>query len=360
MMRRSGMYTCRQYHNLFVLAAVVALLLAGLSGCGYKTRPVPPQEIVPKPIVDLRYELNERGVTLYWTYPSETIKGDKLTDISMFNLYRAVVPAESYCDTCPIPFREPVQVPGGAVPSGTLKTATYNATLLRPGHLFFFKVRSQSGWWAESGDSNIISFMWNMPPGIPEEPSAVAGDAKVTLSWKPVSTHMDGTDIQVPVRYQVFRSQGGGPFVALGDLQDGLEYVDATVNNSVNYGYKVQAVTMYEKGQVGGRSSDTVEVAPVDRTPPPVPVDVRAVSTAAGVKVIWSPVKDGGVRGYKVYRRTAGADKAVLAGEVNVHYTLYADSAAPESGEIFYSVTSFDDASPANESKPSAEAMVRR
>ena len=359
-MRRSGIVADKQYYSTQSLVIVLALLLAGLAGCGYKTMPIPPQEIVPTPITDLRYELNERGVTLYWTYPGQTIKGEKLTDISTFNLYRAVVPSDKYCETCPIPFREPIPLPGGAVTADQPKTAVYNATLLRPGHLFFYKIRSKSGWWAESADSNIVSFMWNMPPGIPEQPSAQAGDTEITLTWKAVTTHMDGTEISEPVQYQLYRSGAGGPFVPVGDLLDTVEYVDTNVTNGEKYLYKVQAVTMYEKGQVVGKSSEAVESSPVDKTPPSVPTGAMAIQTAVEVKVVWDPVQNKDIKGYRIYRRVQGEKKSVKVGEVNAPSSLFADKTPPEADTWFYSVTSFDGSSPVNESEPSEETVVHR
>lgn len=359
-MRRSGILTSIHYYFTQGLVTALALLLFALAGCGYKTMPVPPQEIVPTPIVDLRYELNERGVTLYWTYPVQTIKGEKLTDITTFNLYRAVVPADDYCETCPIPFREPIPLPGGAIPADQPKTAIYNATLLRPGHLFFFKVRSKSGWWAESADSNIVSFMWNMPPGIPDKPSALAGDTKITLQWKPVTAHMDGTEIGEPVQYQLYRSSAGNPFLPVGELLDAVEYVDTSVTNGTKYLYKVQAVTMYDKGQVVGKSSEAVESSPVDKTPPPVPDGVMAIQTAVEVKVVWDPVKDNDLKGYRIYRRLQGEAKSVRVGEVNAPYSMFADTKPPAADKWFYSVTSIDGSSPANESEPSKEAVINR
>ena len=98
------------------LALTVLILLAVLAGCGYKDKPVPPSQIVPKAVTDLQYQLDEKGVTLYWSYPRETVTGDKLIDIASFDLYRAVVPANEYCETCPIPFASPIDLPGGALP----------------------------------------------------------------------------------------------------------------------------------------------------------------------------------------------------------------------------------------------------
>lgn len=346
-------------NRAFGLLALLLLAVSGMNGCGYKTMPVPPDEIVPKAITDLRYELNEKGVLLSWTYPAETVKGEQLTDIVSFKLFRAVVPAEQYCESCPIPFAEPITVEGGAVVPDKPKTGVYQDTLLRPGHLYFFKVRSASGWWAESADSNVVSFMWDIPPASPKTIEATVADRKVTLRWSPVTTHIDGTMIKEPVRYQVHRSEGGGPFILVGDLQTGQEFADAKVENGRKYQYKVQAVTMYDKGQVGGGVSPVVTAIPVDQTPPPVPSGIQGVRTANGVKVVWEKVDAVDLKGYRVYRRLPEGGKPVMVGEVNAPFTMFDDTSLPEADMWFYSVSSIDNASPVNESRPSAEVEVR-
>ena len=337
---------------------LLVLMIFGVAGCGYKTMPIPPEEIVPKAITDLRYELDEKGVTLNWTYPEETVKGETLSDITSFKLYRAVVAADKYCENCPIPFGEPILVEGGAVAAGQARTAVYSATLLRPGHLFFFKVRSGAGWWAESADSNVVSFMWDLPPASSQNLDATVADRKVMLHWSPVTAHMDGTTITETVKYQVFRSSGGGVFSSVGGLQSGLEYVDDQVVNGRKYQYKVQTVTMYEKGQVGGGLSPVFAVIPVGETVLPVPTGVQGVRTANGVKIIWDRV-EADLKGYRVYRRLPNESKPVIVGEVNVPATIFNDTSMPESDDWFYSVSSIDRVQPANESKLSAEVKVR-
>ena len=347
---------------LYSLESMIVLFLvtAVMAGCGFKNMPVPPEEIVPQAVTDLRYELNEKGVTLFWTYPTKTVRGETVTDISSFELYRAVVPVDEYCDTCPIPFGEPISLSGGAVSADNPKQKTYSSTLLRPGHLYFFKVRSKSGWWAESADSNIVSFIWNIPPMAPSQLKARAEDGRVNLEWAPVTAFIDGTDIQEPLKYQVYRSLGNGPFKSLGDLQDGVHFTDTEVVNGRKYQYRVQAVTMYEKGKVGGGSSTPVTVIPVDQTAPSVPSGVRAIKTMADVKVIWEAVEAGDLKGYRIYRRLADEKDAVRIGEVGAPYTLFTDTTPPDAGTWYYSVSSFDNASPANESERSAEVAVRK
>ena len=248
---------------------------------------------------------------------------------------------------------------GGAVAEGTPKTGVYKTTLLRPGHLYFFKVRSAAGWWAESGDSNIASFMWDIPPASPQKLDAKILDGKVMLTWSPVTTHMDGTEIKEMVKYQVLRDSGSGVFSPTGDLQNGLEFIDNQVVNGRKYKYKVQAVTMYNKGHVGGGASPVIEAIPVDQSPPPEPSGIQGVRTANGVRIVWGSVQSPDLKGYRIYRRLTKGSKAVRIGEVDASATIFNDPEPPESDQWFYSVTSFDRSRPENESKPSAEVEVR-
>ncbi len=343
-------------HGLTVL---LLLVLSGVAGCGYKTMPIPPEEILPMAITDLRYELDERGVTLNWTYPEETVRGDKLSDIESFKMFRAVVPADKYCENCPVPFGEPVLVEGGAIAPGKPKTGVYSSTLLRPRHIYFFKVRSGSGWWAESADSNIVSFMWDIPPASPQTLEAKALDGKVKLNWSGVATHIDGTAITEPIKYRILRQRGGGAFTPVDGLQSQPEFVDTGLINGRKYQYKVQAVTMYEKGQVSGGVSPVVSATPIDRTAPPAPAGVQGVRTAKGVKILWNQVDAPDLKGYRVYRRLPGESQPVMVGEVTAPSTLYDDTSMPDSYEWYYSVSSIDQAKPVNESKRSDEVKVR-
>jgi hypothetical protein len=338
--------------------AGLALLLLFLHGCGYKDKPIPPQQVVPKSITDLRYQLSDKGVTLYWSFPVETVTGRDVTEISSFDVYRAVVPADKYCADCPIPWGRPINIPGGAVPDEGKKTATYETTLLRPGNMYFFKVRSKAGWWAESDDSNVASFLWNIPAMAPEGLKAEVGDSRITLTWQPVTRHRDGTPVTEQVRYQVFRSEGGNAFQPLGKPIDQTSFVDTSVRNGRSYFYKVQALSVYEQAVVGGGESEAISASPVDRTPPSVPKGVHVIRSGAAIKVFWEPVADKDLAGYHVYRRLPGEKNAKPIGTVNTPNVMFTDKEAPHAGRIYYSVASFDQQKPANESRRSAEVMI--
>ena len=47
----------------------LSVMFLSFGGCGYKNDPVPPASVVPKAIEDLRYSIDESGVSLTWSYP---------------------------------------------------------------------------------------------------------------------------------------------------------------------------------------------------------------------------------------------------------------------------------------------------
>lgn len=340
-----------------------ALLLSGLlffGGCGYKTLPVPPETIVPKAIDDLRYSVNEKGVALTWSYPVETIKGTDLTDIASFEIYRAVVPLDSYCATCPIPFGEPIVVPGGMIGTDGRRKGSYESALLRSGEKYFFKVRSRTSWWAASPDSNIITFVWHMPAKAADGLKAEAGDSSARLQWQPVTHQMDGQKLDLPVQYQVLRSLDGKGYEEVGAAVKETVYTDSSLQNGQKYFYKIQSVLVVDSNAVGGGMSEETTVVPVDLTPPESPAGVTVVSTGKGMKIFWEQVAANDLQGYHVYRRTADQKKKERIGDVPATDTIYEDTTIPAQGLFYYSVTAYDNKKPANESKPSAEATARQ
>jgi fibronectin type 3 domain-containing protein len=344
-------------HVAGVLLLTGTLFLAG--GCGYKTEPIPPDAIVPKAIEDLRHSVSEKGVTLTWTFPKKTIKGTALTDISTFDVYRAVVPMNDYCPTCPIPFREAIQVPGGVVDPEGKRQGTYETALLRSGHKYFFKVNVRTSWWAASADSNVVSFIWHIPAKAPESVKVEATDSTAIVTWQAVTGLMDGEDISYPLLYQVQRSKDNTVYSNIGEMVSGTRFVDTGLQNGATYYYRVQSVLMVENNSVSGGLSNAVSVVPLDRTPPAAPTGVTVVQTAGGIKVFWDKSQEADVNGYRVYRRSADEKQARFVGDVSAVYTIFEDSDVPAGTSVYYSITAYDKMESPNESAKSREAGVR-
>lgn len=152
-------FSCR---NLTLIT--ILLILALMPGCGRKTALIPPQKMVPVAISDLRYFLDENGVRLEWTYPVKMENGVELLAIENFEVFRAEIPEEEYCDGCPVRFGKQVLVDGGVLPAkGESRKATFIESDLQNGYRYLYKVRSRAGQWYPSSDSNLISFTWKLP-----------------------------------------------------------------------------------------------------------------------------------------------------------------------------------------------------
>ncbi|MCI5130892.1 MAG: hypothetical protein D3904_05070 [Candidatus Electrothrix sp. EH2] len=339
-----------------VCGLLSALLLIGLSGCGYKNDPVAPQALVPVPINDLRYELNDKGAVLHWSYPTETVNGEDLAEIDSFMLYRAEVPLADYCDTCPVPFGSPIKVDGGVIPEREGKRATsYDIGFLRPGHKYFFKVCSRTGWLTPSADSNQVSFTWETPPAVPRNLRGKSSDSMVSLKWQPVVKHLDGSKAET-VKYQVSRQEDTGSFRNIGDLLSKPEYTDTEVSGGHTYTYRVQALSEYNGDMVAGEFSKLLKAEIVDMIAPATPENVTTVRTGSSVKVFWDQGKEADLAGYRIYRRLGNEDEPAMIGEVKMPYNIYEDTEAPdENMYVYYSVSSFDQSDPPNESERSAE-----
>ncbi len=333
------------------------LFLLGLSACGYKDKPIPPQRVVPKAVSDFRVELDDKGALLSWSFPRETVSGRKITEIDSFDLYRAELPVHSYCPTCPVPYSVAIVVPGGALPVNGDRTVTYLVKELRPGNLYFFKLRSKVGWWIESRDSNEISFLWQTPPKTPEGFMVKSGEGQNVLQWQPVSASGESAQATPIIRYQLYRGVDVAAVAKIAEPLSATSYTDTAVEDGKVYVYQVQASSSYPQGMVKSGLSSPVEARPQDRTPPPLPHRVEGMSNELGVRVYWDAVQADDLAAYRVYRRQAHEQQATLIGEVKEPNTLFLDSQAP-AVPCFYSVSSVDTQTPPNESKRSVEVRV--
>jgi hypothetical protein len=100
------------------------------------------------------------------------------------------------------------------------------------------------------------------PPTVPSAPvltAAVAGDARVDLSWTP-PTADGGSAI---TGYQIWRAEGGDPPVALAPIGVTTAYPDTGLTNGVTYTYQVAAINA-----VGtGAPSNALAATPVAPAP---------------------------------------------------------------------------------------------
>jgi hypothetical protein len=346
--------SCRSY-----TAVAVLLLIVLLSGCGRKTPLVPPQKLVPVKINDLRFDLDESGVTLKWSYPTKMENGDKLQAIESFEIYRAVIPEEEFCQGCPVQYEDALVIDGGSLPaSGETSTAVYREGYLQSGYRYLYKVRSRAGWWYPSADSNVVSFVRGVPPKAPQGLRIEAGDMTLALSWEPVSENIEDKTLEEFPLYQVYRKKGSQDFTAVASPFREATFIDTGLINEKNYIYKVRALVRYGETLQAGAASQPADGMPRDLIPPPQPQQLVAVEIPAGVKLVWQTVQTDDLGGYRIYRRAEESVEPEMIAEVGPRQNQYIDRTATAGRKLFYSVTSFDTAHAVNESPPAAEAVV--
>jgi fibronectin type 3 domain-containing protein len=342
-------------------AVCLGLLVIAMVGCGRKTDLVLPQSLVPVAIKDLRYSLDEKGVTLQWSYPYKMETGDELTEIDSFEVFRAAMPDDDYCDGCPVRFDKPIIIDGDVLPdSGRKKTARYTEGNLQIGFRYIYKVRSRAKWWYPSRDSNRVSFIWMAVPQTVEGLQIRIGDRTLTLDWQPVSKVADGSGLAEKLVYQVYRSQDDKKYEALGEPVAGNSFKDVRVENNKRYFYRVRALRGTGNMLQAGPASTTVSGVPGDMTPPSPPLHLVAIRVSAGIKLIWQALGDNDLAGYRIYRRHRNSKEPERIGEVVGSQNQYIDTQPVTYKSVYYSVTAFDNSKPANESIASMEAVVQK
>lgn len=341
-------------------AVIVVFFIMLQYGCGKKTALVPPQRLVPVAINDLQYILDENSVTLQWTYPAKMENGADLQAIESFEIYRALIPEEEYCQGCPVQYEEPVEIAGGRLPvSGAARVASYTEGFLQRGYRYHYKVRSRAGSWYPSPDSNPVSFSWKAGPKAPQRIQIDAGDGSITLTWEPVTEDKEGTvSERSTLLYQVYRKSGEEDFAPQGEPVQEPIFFDIGLENETLYTYRVRALAIYADTLLAGGTSQVVSGMPRDLTPPPPPQHLVAVEIPGGVKLAWQAVLGLDLAGYRIYRRAGGVAKPEILAEVGPGQNQYIDRSIAAGGQWFYSVTTFDRAEPANESLSTGEAIV--
>jgi hypothetical protein len=337
------------------------MLVLAMAGCGRKTDLVLPQSLVPVAIKDLRYSLDENGVTLRWSYPYKMETGDELSEIDSFEVHRAAMPVDDYCEGCPVRFDKPIIIDGSVLPeSGRKKTARYTEGNLQVGYRYIYKVRSRAKWWYPSRDSNRVTFVWMVPPKQVEGLQIRIGDRVLALNWQPVNKAVDGSVLAEKQVYQVYRSQDDITYKALGEPVADNSFNDVGVENHKRYFYRVRALRGSADMQQAGPASSTVSGVSGDLTPPSAPLHLVAVRVPAGVKLIWQAVADNDLAGYRIYRRYMDSKEPERIGEVPGSQNQFVDMQPVLEDSLYYSVTAFDNAQPANESTGSMEAVVEK
>ena len=132
---------------------LAAWVLVQYAGCGVKGPPIPSGYVKPARVDDLRYQISQDTITLYWTIPEGAQK--PTYGIAGAKVYRLKTSLDTdVCLDCPLTFGLVESIPSK---SGAVQ---YRETLER-GFQYTYKVVVYDETNQESEDSNIVQFTYD-------------------------------------------------------------------------------------------------------------------------------------------------------------------------------------------------------
>lgn len=298
-----------------VTAAVLALGLAGLSGCGTPGAPLPPSLNLPERVGDLSAVRAGGQVSLAWTMPAKNT--DKL--LLKENVAAAICRQEQD-GACEAVKTEPSLAPGAACTYTDKLPAALTSGPPRPLR-YFVELKNRKG--RSAGWSNAGVVLAGEAPAPVTGLTAEIHKRGVVLSWTP------GVAGAIRLRRTLLTPPAAKPKEGLltpppqpveqnllveAGAQNGRA-IDKDIRFDETYEYRAQRVIRVTvDGRV--RELDSAFSAPVrleakDIFPPAVPTGLAAVATppengaGAAIDLSWQPGTENDLAGYVVYRREA-------------------------------------------------------
>ncbi len=292
---------------------------AALAGCGYIGPPKPPSRHIPEKVSDLAAFQRAATLVIEFTAPDVTTDGAVLRRFDEIDLRCG--PAGPQWEQAARRIAVTAATPGRVhVETASREWAGEDVELRvraagRPGRI--------SAW------SNAVR-MRVIPPLAQPMVKAEAVAEGVRLTWP----------AENGAQYRILRQ---GPLESKPSLLAAVqkpEYTDTQTEYGKTYQYSVEA--FIPSGDTESRSevSTVVSITPEDHFPPAVPGGLTALAGISGVELSWNPDSEPDLRGYYVYRSTAGAPFVRLGGIIDT--PAYSDRAVESGKQYRYAVSAVD------------------
>jgi hypothetical protein len=348
--------------GLAILATTALLLF----GCAAQGPPHPPRVEKPERITDLTAIQVGHTIEVSFTLPTQATDGEGLSRPLELQLFRVVTPpgqkpsappAESHAWVTLLPSEltryqrgEKIVYPDHLSDQEYFQQLGASFTFAADGLTRGFRHRPVKG----DLSNRIAVTLLDVSPPV-ETPRCETTEHALELSWPPPTTSLSGRPLHELAGYRVFRSDTAkGLFDSRGETPV-AQFRDPDFQFERSYFYRVRA--LFKSGSQLAESEDSklCAITPRDTFPPAAPAALSAISTAAGVELIWDANTEPDLAGYNVYRREGEGAPHKLNSEL-VGTPLYRDEGVEAGRRYAYWVAAVDSAG--NESPPSGVAVV--
>lgn len=344
-------------------AAPLLLAAALAAGCGRKIAPEAPLQVIPARPEPLRVTQEGGDVVLRFPFPSRTVQGTPLTNLTRVTVLREIVPSTAGARAPEPPteaaereraeklFRQRAETLRD-LPREALDEFTVGSELVvrdpmlplfaekRLGRVLLrYGVTATRDRRRVSPLSPLVSIAPKVPPAEPVDLRATVEEGRVCLEWLPPGGMLDGSTPVSVAGYAVYRREEAED--AYGDwvgVAGRSPFVDSGVAAGKRYVYTVRAAPSPDLPPVLGPAADEVVADTRDVFPPKVPEGLLVLSEEDANRLVWNPVLARDLAGYRVWARDADGDWRLLADRLTD--PAYRDAAPPPGRR--YAVSALD------------------
>lgn len=332
--------------------------------CGKKDEPSAPITVTPAKIKDLTALPQGKAITLSWGIPQKNRDGSQLLDLKGFKILRSERGFDEGCVGCPKRFLILYDI--------DYKTYMMNkpqATKIsyNDRDLHFKKVYSYSVVSYNSGDqlspgSNDQEVFWDLPSLPPQNCSAELKEKSVVLIWEEPTALEDGSPLEGLTGYNLYRRLPGEDYSLKPINSEPITTLacrDRGIEPDRDYCYILRAVRKIKETLIESEGCEEVTINTTDHTPTDAPTRLIAIPTQRGIVLKWNENKESDLKGYILYRKSAGEADIKRLLTTLLTRASYLDRSAIKEETYTYAVTAIDDATYPNESEFSEEVTIK-
>lgn len=272
------------------MRGILTALAVVLSGCGYVAGPLPPLANIPARVADLAAVQRGGKLIVQFAPPQLTTEGVAIKQPPSFDL--RIGPG-------PVPFTSAEwasaakRIPPAAAKGGVASYEVACAEWTGKGVTIAVRVVGANG--KDAGWSNFANVDVIAPPAQPTDVHAEMTRGGLRLTWRAAGEH-----------FRVLRAPATGEKYEQVAEATAPEWTDKGVEAGTRYRYLVQTfVPQSDSRAAESDLSEPLEVTP-EAVAPAAPTGLRGVAAPNSIELAWDPAEESGVKGYRVYRASAG------------------------------------------------------